>query len=393
MAAECTILAAFPETLRFPKEREAVGKQLLKRTLAGGHSRAPSSLPVFTLFEVAALVLAFYLFRAFWLVLTTPPGALVPGAARNRPGRFLLLGFCMRESWAGAEPRAARAAEPGLGPTREEARAASGLATRPRVCRAERAPHGGHAPGPALSALPGSPSRAHTLFSRQPCLRRETAAPSPRWPPGARLRPALPWRPPPSTPRGRPGQLAQAQAAGARSPLGGTRPEKRPAEASRPFPLQKLDAVLPQPGRDPTFLYLSVGELLLLLGRPVLLHLHRSRADPGRRARAEGGGGREESVVFPAAAPGDGPRGGTKREAPRRRAARALWRPLRERPFAVGGGHPTGSPGLSAWLEAPTSPPWKEGVCAGTALSGGTLPCKFRVALTSAGLAKATQCL
>lgn len=172
----------------------------------------------------------------------------------------------------------------------------------------------------------------------------------------------------------------------------GTRPKKRPAEASRPFPRQKLDAVLPQPGRDPTFLYLSVGESLLLLGRPVLLLLHRSRADPGRRARAEGGGGREESVVFPAAAPGDGPRGGTKLEASRRRAARALWRPLRERPFAFGGGPPTGSPGLSAWLEAPTSPR-KGGVCAGTALSDGTLPCKLRVALTSAGLAKAPQCL
>lgn len=156
-----------------------MGKQLLKRTLAGGHSRALSSLPVFTFFEVAALVLAFYLFRAFWLVPTTLPRALVAGAARNRPGRFLLLGFCARQRGAGAEPRAARAAEPGLEPTREGARAASGLAARPRVCRTERAPHGGHAPGPALSALPVSPSSAHTLFSRQPCLRRDPGRPTP----------------------------------------------------------------------------------------------------------------------------------------------------------------------------------------------------------------------
>lgn len=203
--------------------------------------------------------------------------------------------------------------------------------------------------GPARRASPGSPFGAHTLCSPRPGLEKADRLSQPEGgspPPDSN--PRCPGDRLPATPAA--AQLAQAQAAGARSPPPGTRPQERAAEASGAFPLRKLDAVLPQPGGDPTFPYLLVGESLLLLGRSVFLLLHHSRADPSRRARAEGGGGREERVVFPAAAPGDGPRGGTKREAPGRRAARALWRPFRERSFAVRGRGPAAQSHLPAAL-------------------------------------------
>lgn len=70
----------------------------------------------------------------------------------------------------------------------------------------------------------------------------------------------------------------------------------------------------PQPSRDPVLLYLSVRELLLLLGPLLLLH-HSGSPRTGARRQKEAASGMAQSDI-PAAAPGDGPRSGTKREAP-----------------------------------------------------------------------------
>lgn len=161
------------------------------------------------------------------------------------------------------------------------------------------------------------------------------------------------------------------------------------AEAA-PFSPQNLDAVLPQPRQDPILLYLSVREALLLLGPLLLLRHHHGRilaGAPGQKDAAAW----EIWSDFPAAAPGDGPRWGPKRE-----AAGCLARPL----AATLGRGPHSAP-APAWPQpsspgtsGPTlrpaqlsTPVLRNSVCRD---KGSQVDCKFHATATSTCLAKSS---
>lgn len=91
-------------------------------------------------------------------------------------------------------------------------------------------------------------------------------------------------------------------------------PEARPRRGLRGLPISSRPRPAP---RDMATPYLPVKEPLRLLGA-LLLRLHPSGDTGDTQAQSD----------FPAAAPGDGPRRGTKHQAAG--AARAPWRPLWE---------------------------------------------------------------
>lgn len=155
------------------------------------------------------------------------------------------------------------AAEPGCDPRREDG---SGTGRRGRHAGPEAAAclRGRSAPLPAASVLELAPRARHAVWrcipcdahpapSRPPRRRRETQAvtkphgEAPPPVPGMSRQPALPWKPPPSTPRGSRVGLGAPPARGTRAP------QRSPAAAPGAFPVQRRGAVLPQPSRDARF--------------------------------------------------------------------------------------------------------------------------------------------
>lgn len=133
--------------------------------------------------------------------------------------------------------------------------------------------------------------------------------------------------------RCRPGRALRPGEAGTRA---------KPGRGAGAVPLEKRTPSSRSP--DAVSLYLLIGELLLLVDRLLVLH----RSGPSRRARGRRrtASGTAAQSDFPAAAPGDGSRGGTRRAAPRG-LSRAPQRPSWEGPLTASllGPRPCFSPG------------------------------------------------
>lgn len=192
--------------------------------------------------------------------------ALPATALEGGSGRSASAG---RAGRAGAEPRAARAAGPGLGPTREGAGRPSGSHAVPAS-----AGRSAHVPA-ATSRAPRGGLRLDPLSGRtpyphhSPVLRRPTRLSQPEGgspPPDSN--PRCPGDRLPATPGA--AQLAQAQAAGARSPPPGTRPQERAAEASGSFPSPEARRRPPPARRGPDF-PVPVGRRIAAAPRPLRL--------------------------------------------------------------------------------------------------------------------------
>lgn len=183
-----------------------------------------------TLFEAVTWFLLFTSLQRCY-ALGTPPRRLFPPLMTGRAEharqprrevittpifRIRILSVGSQGAPAAAEPRCEPA--PGGWLRHRTARVCTQARRPPPVCRTERAAYGRQRFG-ARATCPARcgciPCDAHPAPSRPPCRRRENEAvtkPHGEAPPpdaGARLplprislRPALPWKPPPSTPRG-----------------------------------------------------------------------------------------------------------------------------------------------------------------------------------------------